>query len=282
MQVLPQQPLAPPADPRGQQAEGQAASSACNVTACDGNCKHLAAMTGTALGQSQQPSQQSSEPPQDACSRTEGDAQDAESADRALKRLMPKAAEQGSLLRSAPPSTPLPEPAQEAPAATMGLQDIMAMLMPPELHTTSHIVPSQQLNLPRNAHGAVRIGSVAAGAGRTGTQQQLREPLAHSPQPKLQEPRSQPRAGQAEACTGPPSSCVPAAVPGDELCPDDECVLCLAAHRCVLLAPCGHMPYCIECAEQLCGPKGAHAISTGQACPLCREAVLGTVSKTFY
>ena len=59
-------------------------------------------------------------------------------------------------------------------------------------------------------------------------------------------------------------------------------MICLAAQRCVLLALCGHMPYCIECAEQLCGPKGIHAAGKGQVCPLCQEAVASTVSKTFY
>ena len=123
-------------------------------------------MTGTALGQSKQPGWQNTEPSQDACSRAEGDAQAALSADRAPKRLMPKAAEQELPLRSAPRSTPLPEPAQEASATTIGLQDMMTLLMPPELQITGHIVPSQELTRPRNAQGAVRTGSAAAGAGQ--------------------------------------------------------------------------------------------------------------------
>ena len=105
---------------------------------------------------------------------------------------------------------------------------------------------------------------------------------AHNLQPEWQNPRPQPRVKQAELFTSPPSSCVPAAVPEAVLCPDDKCVVCLAAQRCVLLAPCGHMPYCIECAEQLCGPKGTLAVNKGHVCPLCREAVFATVTKTFF
>ena len=180
---------------------------------------------------------------------------------------------------SAPPSLLLDQP-QEAPAASSGPQDMLDLLLPPVLHAAAS---SQQLSQPSQASGAVRTGSAAAGARQTGLGQQLGE-LTHSPPPKPQTPRPEPRARPAEACTGLPSSGMPAAVlaAGEKLRPDDECFVCLAAQRCVLLAPCGHMPYCIECAELLCGPKGARAISKGQVCPLCREAVLATVTKTFY
>ena len=181
--------------------------------------------------------------------------------------------------RSAPPS-PLLDPPQEAPAATSGPQDMPGLLLPPVLHAAA---PSQQPSHPSDDSGQSRTGSETAGARQSGAEQQLGE-LTHSPPPKSPTPRPEPTARQAEACTSPPSSGLPAAVPaeGYALRPDDECLVCLAAQRCVLLAPCGHMPYCIECAEQLCGPKGAHAISKGQACPLCQAAVLATVTKTFY
>ena len=283
MQELPRQPLAASPDPRGQQAETQAADSSCSVRACNNEAKHLVAATDNVLGRPQQPSQHCAEPAQDACSCAEGGAQAALSANRAPECVAPKRAEQGLLLRS-PPLSPLQEPAQEAPAATSGLQDRLGLLLPPVLHAAGYDVPSQQLSQPRNASQTMRTGSAAAAAGhrQSGAEQQLGELPAPSLLPKLQKPRPQPRARHAGACTGPPSSCMPAAVPGDELCPEDECVVCLAAQRCVLLAPCGHMPYCSECAEQLCGPKGVHAINKGQVCPLCREAVASTVSKTCY
>ena len=281
MQGLPRRSAAASADPRGQQAEGQAASSTCSVRAGDSKAKHLAAITDTVLGHPQQPSQLSAAPSQDACSRAEGGAQAALSADREPECLTPEAAAPGLLLRSAPAS-PLPQLAQEAPAATLGLQDMMALLMPPVLQSAGHKVPSQQLPRPSSASGQVQTGLVAAAVRQSGAEQQLEELPGPSPQPNFQKPRPQPRARQAEACSGPPSSCMPAAVPGDELCPEDECVFCLAAQRCVFLAPCGHMPYCIKCADQLCGPKGMLAIDKGQVCPLCREAVRATVSTVYH
>ena len=281
MQELPRQPSAAPTDPTGQKTESQAANSSCSVRACDNEVKDLVAGTDVVLRHLQQPSKHSAEPTQDACSCAAGGAQAALSADMAPECLTPKRAEQGSLLRSAPLS-PLPEPAQEAPAATSGLQDMMEVQLPPVLHTSGHNAPSQELPRPRNTSEALQTGSAAAGAGQSGLEQQLGKLSAHSPQPKWQKPRPQPRARQAKAHTGPASSCMPAAVPGDELSPEDECLVCMAAQRCVLLAPCGHLPYCIECAEQLCGPKGVQAINKGQLCPLCREAVLATVVKTFH
>ena len=247
------------------------------VRASDNKVKHLETTTDTVLGQPQQPNQLSL----DVCICAEKGAQAALAADRSPECLTPEAPEQGLLLRSAPLS-PLPEPAQEAPAATSGLQDRLDLLPPPTLHTVGHLVPSQQLSRPRNASGALQTGSASAVAGHSAAERQQGEMPAPSAQPKSQKPRPRPRARQAEAFTSPPSSCMPAAVSGDGLRPEDECLVCLAAQRCVLLAPCGHMPYCIECAEQLCGPRGVHAISKGQVCPLCREAVASTVSKTFY
>ena len=279
MQELPKRPSAASPNPRGQHSDSQAANSSCR--ACDSKDKHLGAITDTVLGHPQQSHWQSAGPAQDAFSCAEGGAQAALSADRTADCVTPEAAEQGLLLQSATLS-PLPEPAQEAPAAASGLQDMLGLLLPSVLHNTGYNVPSQQLPRPRNVSRPVQTGSAAASARQSDAEQQRGELPTHSPPPKPQKPRPQPKARQVEAYTGPPSSCVPAAVPGDELRPEDECFVCLAARRCVLLAPCGHMPYCIECAEQLCGPKGAHAINKGQVCSLCREAVLATVSKTFY
>ena len=277
MQDFPRRPPAAPTDPRGQQAESQAADSTCSVRACDVAAKHLAAMTDTVLGiHPQQPSQQIAEPSQNACSCAEGGAQAAMSADRATECLTPEAAEMGLLPHSAPPSSPLPEPAQEAPAATTGQQD---MLLRPVSPAAGHTAAPQQLPRPTTASGAVHSVSAAAGAGQPGAQQQLGEPLAHSLQPDLQSPWPQPGARGAEARTGPPSSCVPAAVPGDELRPEDECLVCWDAQRCVVMAPCGHKPYCIRCAEEVCGPRGSQA--KGHICPVCRDPVDATVFKIF-
>ena len=284
VQGLPQRPSAAPFDPRGSQAESQAADLLCSVRACDNDAKDLAAKTDGMLGplQQQQHSQQSAEPARDACSCAEGGTQAALPADRAPECITPRRAEQGLLLRSAPLS-PLPEPAQEAPAATSGLQDKPGLLLPPVLHAARHDVPSQEMSPPRNASEAEQSPvSAAAGAGQPDVEQQLGELSAHSLQPMWQKPRPQPKARQAEARSGPPSSCMPAAALGEELSPEHECVVCLDARRCVMLAPCGHTPYCAECAEQLCGPNGIQAPARGQVCPLCREAVLATVYKTFY
>ena len=235
-------------------------------------------MTDTVPGQTQQPSQHSAEPPQDACSCAGGGAQAALSPGRAPECLTPEAAEHGLLLHSQCLS-PLRELAQEAPAATSGPQDMLGLLLPPALHAAAS---SQQLSRPSNTSGQVQTGSAAAGTRQSGAEQQLGELPTHSPPPKPHKPSPKPRARQAKECSGPGGSCMPAAVPEDELCPDNEFVICLAAQRCVLLAPCGHVPSCVKCAEQLCGPKGVHAISKGQACPLCWEPVLATVTKTSY
>ena len=235
------------------------------------------ATTDIVLGQPQEPSRQSAEPSQDASTWAERGAQAALSADRAPECLTPEAAEQGLLMRSVPLS-PLPEPPLEASAAASGLQDIMDLLLPPVLHSTSHNVPSQALSRPRTAFRAAQSpGSAAAGAEHFGA-----ELPASSQRPVLQKPRPKPRARRAEAGTGPPSSSMPAAAPGGELSAEHECVLCLDARRCVMVAPCGHIPYCAKCAEQLCGPDGIHALTRGQVCPLCQAKVYATVSKTFY
>ena len=276
VQELPRRPLAAPTEPWGQEAEWQAANSLSGARACNNEVKDLVATADAVLGHAQQPSQQTAEPPQDACGLAEGGAQAALSVDKAHKCLTPDAAEQGLLVRLAPLSL-LPQPAQEAPASTSGLQDMMDLPLPPVLRTTDHSVSSQWLSQPRYASGAVRTGSASAGAGQSGRERQLGELPAHSSHSQVAEAQAR----QAESFTGPPSSCMPAAVPGDELCPEDECSVWFAARRCVLLAPCGHIPYCVECAEQLCGPKGTYAIEKGQVCPLCQEAVLATVYKTF-
>ena len=169
---------------------------------------------------------------------------------------MPEAAEQGLLLLSAPLSSLL-EPAGRTAA------------------------PEQQLK-PTQASRAVPPVFAAAGARQFGAEQQQRELPACSRQPSLQKPRPKLRARQTEACTGPPSSCMPAAVPEDEPSPENECVVCLDARRYVMVAPCGHVLYCVECAEQLCGPDGRYALTRGQVCPLCLAKVYATVSKTFY
>ena len=282
LQDLPRRPLAAPTDPWGLHDEWQAANSICSARACNHEAKDLVATTDAVLGHLQQPSQPHAEPSQDVCSCAEGGTQAALAADKAPKSLTPEAAEQGLLLSSAPLST-LPQPAQEAPAASSRLQDMLDLPLLPVVHTAGHNVPTQERSWPHNAFGALRSGAASAGAGQSGPEQQLGELPTHSPPPKLRllPPRPQPRVRQAEASTGPPISCMPVAMPGDELCPEDECLVCFAAQRCVLLAPCGHMPCCVKCAEQLCGPKGTHAIDKGQLCPLCREAVLATVSKTF-
>ena len=281
MQVLPQRPSAGPTDPWGQQAEWEAAKPICRARECNNEVKDPVPTTDTVLGHLQQSSQLRAEPAQDAFSHAEGAAQAALSADIAPECLTPKAAEQGLLLGSAPLS-PLPAPAQEVPAITLGLQDMMALLLPPALHAAGLHAPSQELLWPRNASGAVPTDSAAADVVQAGAEQQLGELPAHSLPRKAQKPRPQPRARQAEAFTAAPSSSVPAAMPGDELSPEEECFVCLDAQRCVLLAPCGHMPYCVQCAEQLCGPKGTHAVDKRQVCPVCREAVHATVYKAFY
>ena len=154
--------------PRGQQADSQAASSACSVTACDNRGKLLTATTDAALGRPQQAGQQSAALQQRACSCAEGGARAALSADRAPECVTPEAAEQGLPLFSAP-LPPLLELAQEAPAATSRLQDMPGLLLPPELQTTGHSVPSRFRF--RNASGAGQTGSAAAGAGQSGAQQ---------------------------------------------------------------------------------------------------------------
>ena len=136
-----------------------------------------------------------------------------------------------------------PELAQEAPAATLRLQDKPGMLLPPVLHGARHHVPSQELSPPRSASRAAQSSmSAAANAKQSGVEQQLRELPSHIPQPKSQKPRPQPRVRQAEACLGVPSSCMPATALGDELSPEHECVVCLDARHCVMMAPCGHTP----------------------------------------
>ena len=281
VQGLLQRPSAASAGPRGQKKESQAASSACSIRACNDEAKHLADMTGTVPGHIQQPSQHSAEPSQDACSSAEGRAQAALPAARAPKRPTPDAAEQGLLLRSAIRS-PLPEEAQEAPAAPSGLHDVLGLLPPPASHATGLTTSAQQLPRPTNASRTVQSVFAAAGAKQSGAEQRLGELPAHSPPPMLQKPRPKPTARQAEACMGSPSSCMSAAAPGDELRPEEECVVCLDARRCVMVAPCGHWPYCVECAERLCGPKGIHALTRGEVCPICQDAVYATVSQTFY
>ena len=283
MQDLPRQPSTASANPWGRQAAIEAASAAFSVRACDEEAKHLA---DTVLGNLQQPSQLSTEPAQDACSSAEGGAQAALSADRAPECITPEAAEQGLLMRSAPLSPlQLQEPAQEAPAATLGMQDMLDLLLPPVLHTNGHNVPPQKLSRPRKAsRAALSSAPAAAGAEQCGAEQQQGELPTSSQQPDVQKPRPKLRARRAEACTGlgPSSSCMPAAAPGDEFSPEHECVICLDDRRCVMVAPCGHVPYCFECAEQLCGPGGIHAFTRGQVCPLCQAKVYATVSKTFY
>ena len=102
-------------------------------------------------------------------------------------------------------------------------------------------------------------------------------PVMEKPKPR---PRPQAKGRAAGAHTA--SLCKqPAAASGDKLRPEDECVVCLSAPRSVMLAPCGHKPYCMECAVELCGPSGMHALATGQVCPLCRQDVRATVSRTF-
>ena len=182
-------------------------------------------------------------------------------------------------MHSAPLSPP-PEQAQEAPATTSGQQDMQGLVLPLAPHATSLIVPPQQLPRPTNASRVVPSVSAAVGAEQSGAGQHLGELPAHLPH--LQKPKPKPRARQAEARTGSASTCMSAAAPEDELRREDECVICLDARRCVMVAPCGHWPYCGECAEQMCGPKGIHALTKGQVCPLCQEAVYATVSKTFY
>ena len=227
------------------------------------------ATNDTVLGHLQQPSQQSTdEPAQDACTCAERGTQAALSADRAPEYLTPEAAEQGLLMRSAPLS-PLPEPPLGASAIPPELQDIMDLLLPPVLHTIGHNVPSQDLSRPRNASRATQSpGSAAAGTQQLSAEQQQGELPASSQQPAVQKPRPKPRARRAEAGTGPPISCMPAAAPGHELSPEHECVVCLDVQPCVMVAPCGHIPCCKECAEQLCGPDGIHALTRGQVCPL--------------
>ena len=156
-------------------------------------------------------------------------------------------------------------PAQE-PTASSGLQDMMDLLLPLVVQTVGHNVPSQKLSRPRNiCRGSAKSSaSAAAGAGRFGAEQQQGELPAGSQQPDLQKPRPKPS-------TGPASSCVPAAAPREELSPEHECVVCLNARRCVMVAPCGHIPYCVECAEQLCGPDGIHALTRGQSAQSARQ-----------
>ena len=134
-------------DPRGQQTDSQAAGSATGSRACDGKGKHLVAIADSVLGHLQQPSQRCAEPSEDACSCAEGGARAALAADRTPECVTPEPAEHGLLLRLAPLS-PLPEPAQEAPAAASGLQDMLGLLLPPVLRTAGHNVPSQQLSQP--------------------------------------------------------------------------------------------------------------------------------------
>ena len=242
-----------------------------------------AAKTGTLQDNLQQPSQQYAEPSQGARSCAEGGALAAGSVNRVAQCPLPEAAEEGSLLCSAPVS-PLPGPAQEAPPATSGLQDMLGLLLPPVPNAAGHTLAPQQLSRANHTSKAVQTGPTAAEARQPGAEQRQEELPAPTPQPHLQRPRPQPRPRQAEVRAGTPSSSVPstlAGVPGDELRPKDECLVCLAALRCIMLAPCGHMPYCLECAERLCGPKGIHARDRGHVCPLCQEPVRATVSRTF-
>ena len=255
--------------------------SARSVRVCGNETKHLADITDTGPGRAQQPSQQRAEPSPDACSCAEECAQAALSAARAPRCLTPQAAEQGLLLRSATLS-PLSEEAHQAPAATSGLQDMPCLLPPPAPYAAGLTVPPQQLPRPTNAFRAVPSVSAAAGVQQSGAEQQPGELPAHSLRPEVQKPGPTPKARQAVAGTGSPSSCMSAAAPRDELRPEDEYVVCLDARRCVTVAHCGHWPYCIECAERLCGPKGIHALTRGEVCSLCQEAVYATVSKTFY
>ena len=107
------------------------------------------------------------------------------------------------------------------PAGPTPLPQSPEPCLAPVLHAAGHNVPSQELLRPRNASGAGRTVSASVGASQSGAEQQLGELPAPSAQPKWEKPRPQPRGRQAAACTGPPSSCMPAAVPGDELCPED-------------------------------------------------------------
>ena len=185
MQGLPPRPSAASADPRGRQAESQTDSAAFSVRACNDKVNQLADMTDTVLGHRQQLSQP----------KTLAAAQREAHRLPCLQTEHPSALCQNQLIRgcfcSQRPLFTLPEPAQKAPAATLGLQDMLDLLLLPMSHATDENVPSQQLSRPENASGALRTGSAAAGAKQPGAKQQQKGLLAYSLQPDWQKPRPQ-------------------------------------------------------------------------------------------
>ena len=234
------------------------------------------ATTDTVLGHLQQPSQLCDEPAQNAFSYTEGGARAALFADRAPECLTPEAAEP-ELLPGSAPLSPLPE----APATTLGLPDMMALLLPPVLHAAGQSVPSQDLFWPGNASGKVRTGSAAADAGQSGAEQQLGELPAHSPPHR---PGHGPGPGRQRRLQPPPAAvCM-------LLCQEMSFALRKNALSALLptVASCWHpvatCPTASSVQSSCADPRapGTHAVDKGQVCPLCWEAVLATVHETFY
>lgn len=75
-----------------------------------------------------------------------------------------------------------------------------------------------------------------------------------------------------------PGAAARAAAAGSHVPPltqEDECVVCLSAHRTVILAPCGHRAACEMCSALLLAPlrEGREVL-----CPLCRTAVESSIS----
>ena len=161
------------------------------------------------------------------------------------------------------------------------LQHMLAPLLPQALPTEAPMA-SRQCQLQREEGSDTKgLPPSAMHHTHSGAVGPYREeqpcPQTQKPKPRPR-PRAEGRAAEADAA----SLCKQPAAPFEcKLRPEDECVVCLSAPRSVMLAPCGHKPYCMECAVELCGPNGIHATATGQVCPLCRQEVRATVSRIF-
>ena len=209
---------------------------------------------GTVVHRAQLRDQGHGLPPQPASKGREEAVQQVQPAEQGREASPPSAGELqhmlGPLLPQALPS--------EAPMASMQCQ-------------LQREQGSDTKGLPPSAIHHTQSGAVGP------CKEELPWPQMVKPMPR---PRPQAKGRAAEADTA--SLCKqPAAASGYKLRPEDECVVCLSARRSVMLAPCGHKPYCMECAVELCGPHGIYAMATGQVCPLCRQEVRATVSKTF-
>lgn len=199
--------------------------------------------------------------------------------------------DQGHGLPSQPASKSRKEAVQQGQPAEQGreahppsaveLQHMLGPLLPRASRTEAPMASTQrQLQHEQGSdtkglppYAIHRTQSVAVGPC---TEEQ---PWSHMEKPK---PRPRPQAkGRAAGADTALLRQQPGAASGYKLRPEDECVVCMSAPRSVMLAPCGHKPYCMECAMELCGPNGIHATATGQACPLCRQEVRATVSRTF-